>query len=170
MRNISFRPLDKDDLPLLHRWLNEPHMRTFYQKTPLTIESVIEKYTPRIERKVPAHSHIVLADGTAIGKIQCYRAVDYPDFAGEIGVEDGISVDLFIGEPAFLGQGLGKAMLGAYLHLVAFVLFPEETRCYICHEKSNIPALSCSKSAGFEYVRDVVESGERSELLVYKKA
>lgn len=169
MTKISFRPLIKDDLPMLHRWLNEPHMRSFYQRNPISIEDVIKKYTPRIEGKVPTHCHIALTDNVPIGKIQCYRVTDYPIYAKEIGVSDGISVDLFIGEPQFLRQGLGKRMLTAYLDTVAFPQFPAEINCYICHEKSNQGALSCSVAAGFRPIRGVIEEGQQCELLAFER-
>ncbi|MGE0525710.1 MAG: GNAT family N-acetyltransferase [Bdellovibrionales bacterium] len=144
MAEISFRRLNKQDFSLLHRWLNEPHMRSFYQRHPVSLEEVVEKYSPRVDGSVPTHCHIALVDGVPIGKIQCYRVADYPEYGKEIGASDGISVDLFIGEPSFLGRGMGKAMLTSYLETVAFTLFPDEVSCYICHERANAAALACS--------------------------
>jgi len=169
MVELSFKPLSAEDLPLLHGWLNRPHMRPFYQKTPISFEQVVEKYTPRIENKVPTSSHVVFVGERPIGKIQCYKTADYPEYAHEIGVFDGISVDLFIGDPDFLGKGIGKTLLHSYLAQIAFPKFPKEKKCYICHEKNNLAALTCSKSVGFTFLRDVIEGGTECELLVYEK-
>ena len=165
---ISFRLLASEDLPLLHGWLNQPHMRHFYQSSPVSLDEVRKKYTPRIEGREPVHSHVAWADDTPFGKIQCYLNEDYPDYANQIGVKDGVSLDLFIGNPAFLKRGLGKAMLAAYLNTIVPSLFPEENRFYICHEKGNTDALQCSKACGFEFLKDVIEDGKSCELLVRK--
>jgi aminoglycoside 6'-N-acetyltransferase len=165
---MEFQPLTQTDLPLLHTWLNQEHLRAHYQKEPITLEAVVQKYSPRIHGEVPTFCHIAVVNGRPIGKIQCYRVANYPDYAAEIGVSEGISVDLFIGDPFFLGKGFGKAMLRQYLKL-AFAKFPNERHCYICHDVNNKTALSCSKSAGFQWVKNVIEEGAQCELLVFGK-
>jgi aminoglycoside 6'-N-acetyltransferase len=130
---------------------------------------VKEKFLPRIRREAPTFQHVAELDGRPFAKLQCYRNIDYPDYAAEIGVNDGISIDLFIGEPEFLGRGLGKKMLRQYLMDVAFPLHPGERRCFICHEAENAAALACSRSAGFEFLRDVMEAGLPCRLLVFSK-
>ncbi|NJS13383.1 MAG: GNAT family N-acetyltransferase [Sphingopyxis sp.] len=168
--NLTFRPLKNDDLYLLCEWLNMPHMRHFYQKTPIDLDEVEQKFGPRIEGKTPTFDHIVMHSGVAIGKMQSYKIMDYPDFAKDIDVNDGISVDLFIGNPVKIGVGLGKNMLRSYLSQIAFPEFAAEDFCYICHEIDNHAALACSKSVGFKYLKDVVESGNKCKLLVIDKS
>lgn len=167
---INFRPLSKNDLPMLCEWLNQTHMRAFYQLVPISLEQVIHKFTPRVEGAEPTFSHIVLMDGQAFGKIQSYKNINYSDYAAEVGLTEGISIDLFIGDPAYLKKGLGRQMITAYLKSVALSLFPDERHCYICHDKTNLVALNCSKSVGFNHVRDVTENGIPCELLVYDLA
>ncbi len=167
-KKVEFRPLEESDLPLLHRWLNQDHMRAFYQKETISLEAVTKKYTPRIKNEVPTLCHIAMIDGKPFGKIQCYRVADYPKFAQEIGVSDGISVDLFIGEPQFLGKGFGASLLEQYLK-EAFSAFPSESRCYICHEIENVAALGCTKSVGFRSIGAVVEEGVQCELFVMER-
>ncbi len=164
---IDFRPLSKNDFPMLCEWLNQPHMRKFYQPVSISLEQVIHKFTTRVEGIEPTFSHIALMDGQAFGKIQSYKNLSYPDYAAEVGLTDGISIDLFIGDPACLKKGLGQQMMTEYLKSVALSLFPDERHCYICHDKTNLAALNCSKSVGFNHVRDVTENGILCELLVY---
>lgn len=166
---IIFKPLEKTDLPLLHSWLNQPHMRKFYQRKPITQDEVFEKYAPQIGSAVPTRSHIACYEGRPIGKIQSYRNCDYPEYKNVIRVAGGISVDLFIGEPAYLGKGLGRRMLQSYLTDVAFKIFENEKYCYICHEADNQGAIACSKAAGFKFVKNVIEDGKQSKLFKYSK-
>lgn len=65
---------------------------------------------------------------------------------GLIGVDGGISVNLFIGDPAYLRKGLGRAALSGYLKRIAFPFFSTEARAYIAHERLNPAALRFSGS------------------------
>ena len=77
-----------------------------------------------------------------------------------------ISVDLFIGEPTFLHRGFGRAMLRAYLNQVALAHFAAETRAYIAHATANASALRCSQAVGFRPLREFMECGVPTLLLV----
>jgi hypothetical protein len=81
-----------------------------------------------------------------------------------IGVDGGISVDLFIGNPA-LRNGLGRAALSGYLKQIAFPFFSTGARAYIAHESLNTAALRCSRAAGFLPLRGFREDGAEMVLL-----
>lgn len=166
---IAFRPLREEDLPLLCDWLNRPHMRDFYQKTSVLRSEVAQKFGPRIRGEFPTYDHIVSLADKPFGKLQCYRNIDHPGYAKEVNLFEGISVDLFIGEPHMLGRGLGRKMLRAYVVEVAFELYPKECACFICHELTNLRARACSAAAGFHPLRQVIEEGLPSELFVFHR-
>lgn len=166
---IVFKPLQQADLPLLHSWLNQAHLRKFYQQNPISLEDVVKKYTSRIEGTASVHCHVAYFESQPIGKIQCYKNKDYPLHAQEIGVHDGLSIDLFIGEPAFLGKGLGKKMLQSYLTNIVFKIFENEKYCYICHEKENSIAIGCSQACGFIFIKDIIEQGKPSKLFKFSR-
>lgn len=157
---IAFRPLAAADFPLLTGWLAEPHVRRFVQKTPMTLEDVSAKYGPRVRGEQPIICHVAQSDGADFGYLQAYLNRDWPDAAD--GGTEGISVDLYIGEPAFLGRG--RAMLDAYVRSLALPHFAQ-TAAYIAHELANTAALACSKAVGFTPVREFVEEGEAMLLL-----
>lgn len=166
---IAFRPLEREDMPLMHRWLQAPHMRRHYQPQELDLDEVTAKYLPRIEGTVATHCHIALLADAPLGMIQCYRNADFPDYSAEIVLAEGISLDIFIGEAARLGQGLGPRLLRAYIKDIAFKVFPEEARCYICHALDNPAAIRSSEKAGFRFLRDVEEAGKPAKLFVLPK-
>jgi aminoglycoside 6'-N-acetyltransferase len=107
--------------------------------------------------------------GAPFAYLQCYRNVDYPDWAAIIGVNDGISVDLFIGEPAYLRRGFGRLILSEYLHRVAFPHFAGETRACIAHEPANTAALRCSQAVGFRPFHTFLEDGVEMLLLTTER-
>jgi len=166
---ITFEPLRQEHLPLLYEWLNRPHMREYYQKRPISLSEVEEKFSPRIRGEFPTHDHIAIYSGAPFGKLQCYKNIDHPNYANEINLTEGLSIDLFIGEPDMMGRGFGRKMLHDYVVRVAFPLYPDESKCFICHELKNIRARACSVAAGFQPVRQVVEGGTPSELLVFHR-
>ena len=97
--------------------------------------------------------------------LQCYRNVDYPEWTAVIGEPEGVSIDLYIGDPAFLHRGLGRAALGGYLRRVAFARHPGERRAFIGHEPTNTLALCCSEAVGFRRLRPFIEDGIEMVLL-----
>ena len=169
VNGIAFRPLQDADLPMLTAWLAEPHVRRFYQKQPVTLADVTREYGPTIRGEEPSRSHLAIRNGAPFAYLQCYRNVDYPEWCAIIGARDGISVDLFIGDPACLRRGLGQAALGAYLRRVAFPAYPGETRAYIGHELINTAALECSQAVGFRPLRSFLEDGFEMMLLAFDK-
>jgi len=166
---ISYRPLEAGDVPLMADWLNRPHLRRFYQHEPISQAGVAEKYGPRIRGEVPTFSSLALLDGAPLGYLQCYRVADWPEWQKTIGVEQGISIDLFVGEPELIGRGIGRRMLDGYVAQVAFPRFPDEQLCWIGHELENTRARACSASVGFSPVRQYDEDGARYVLLVRQR-
>ena len=164
--SITFRPLDTSDLTRLAAWLMEPHVRRFYQPAPITLAEVTAEYAPMIGNHTPTICHLAVSGGAPFAYVQSYRNLAYPEWAATIAVDDGISVDLFIGDPAFLHRGFGRALLDAYLTQVGFAHFRTETRAYIAHATANTTALRCSKAAGFRPLREFMEDGVPTLLLV----
>ena len=83
-----------------------------------------------------------------------------------IGLREGVSVDLYIGEPAYLHRGLGQSALRDYLSTVVHARFPAEDSACIAHEKINTSALRCSQAVGFRPLRTFREEGLEMILLV----
>ena len=76
------------------------------------------------------------------------------------------ALDLFIGEPEYLGKGIGKEMLKKYVHGVIVDTYPHKDSVYICQDINNEAALATSMSAGFKFVRNLLEEGRDSLLLM----
>lgn len=165
---ITFRPLAAADFPMLTRWLAQPHVRRFAQKTPMSLQDVTAKYGPRVRGEQPLVCHIACDDDVPFGYLQAYRNRDWPDYAQVMGHDDGVSLDLHIGEPAFVGKGLGRAMLGGYVGEIALPHYVE-SRAYIAHDLDNAAAMACSKSVGFKPLAQFIEDGEVKQLLRFER-
>ena len=60
---LLFRPLTQADLPLLHEWLNRPHVAEWWSPMP-TLAEVEEEFGPLLGHQSPTRPYIVLGDGT----------------------------------------------------------------------------------------------------------
>jgi aminoglycoside 6'-N-acetyltransferase len=170
LHEIAFRRLAASDYPMFTAWLNEPHVRRFYQKQPATIAAVADEYGPAVRGEEPTICHLALADGAPYAYLQSYRNADYPEWVDIVGVQDGFCVDLFIGDPAWLGRGFGQLALREYVRRVAFPHHAGETRAYIGHALDNSRALKCSQAVGFRPLRQFVEDGVETMLLAVDRS
>ncbi len=99
------------DLELLCAWLNAPHVRRWYGHGS-SYEEVVEKYVPRIEGRSAIASFLILYAGTPVGYIQTYMITDYPEYARDVGADEGTAgLDVFIGGPQYMHRGLGAHVL-----------------------------------------------------------
>jgi RimJ/RimL family protein N-acetyltransferase len=164
---FHFRPMKLDDLPLMHRWVNAPHVREWWDALP-TIEAVVAEYAPRILGKEPTRSFVVEAGSRPIGYTQSYRIADYQNYAQHLGCDEcAAGVDLFVGEAEFLGQGSGSAFLREFLRTVVFAdQWP--TECLVGPEIENHRAIRSYQKAGFRYWKSVQIPCERAPEYVMK--
>jgi hypothetical protein len=72
--DVHFRRLHDDDLPLLHRWLNEPGVVRWWEGDDVTWEAVLRDYDSAATD--PAEFWIATVGSEDIGWIQCYATMD----------------------------------------------------------------------------------------------
>lgn len=160
-KNISFRKLLVEDLPLMQKWLSQPHVHQWYDKDKEnTLEEVTKRYSPKIHEEKPTDCYIVLYEEFPIGYMQTYKVNDWPEFGEYVGYDNHTaSVDLFIGEESFIGKGLGSLMLKKFLNEIVFVN-PDITTCIIGPEPANERGIKAYEKAGFTYVKTVQVGNE----------
>ena len=74
-----FRPLAADDIPLLHRWLNNPLVAEWYglgvENIPFpALEQVETNYLPRVRGEKPTYCYIMCLGEREFGYVQTYRS------------------------------------------------------------------------------------------------
>ena len=90
---ISFRPLTRDDLPLVHEWHQRPHVVRWWTARK-TFEEVEEHYLPTIEGIEPTEHYLALLDGEPLGMIQTYLVSDYPEWEAIVHAGPGVAQEL----------------------------------------------------------------------------
>lgn len=153
---VDFSPLALAHLPLLHGWLQRPHVREFWDDGDRTPQQVRAHYFAS-EREVL--SFIIRLDGQEAGYIQAYPVTlgsDYAPWRREMGETWGI--DLFIGEAKWLGQGHAAPIIRAFLTQLRR-LRPELARVLIDPAAHNERARRAYAKAGFDDWAQLPEKG-----------
>ena len=116
--NPTFRPLKRLDFALLSSWLGAPHVFQRWQENP-DPAAVEAKYGPCVEGTEPTEVFVVDFDGEPVGMIQRYRIADYPEWVASLAPTgapaDAAGIDYLIGDPDRIGQGIGSAMISAFV-------------------------------------------------------
>lgn len=112
---ITLRPMTTGDLPDVVRWRTAAHVRRWWagdgEPTP---EAVTALYLPRITGVEPTRMWVWEVNGRSVGFVQDYALADYPDYALLTPDSSALGVDYLIGEPEWVGRGLGTRCLWAW--------------------------------------------------------
>jgi RimJ/RimL family protein N-acetyltransferase len=164
---VAVRRLHAADLPRLHRWMNEPHLFPYYMRAATSLHDVTNKFTPRLAADHPTKCLIASADGTPFGYAQWYLNRSYPDYGiATLGRPDGVSIDYFIGDPTFLGRGLGARMLVALVDGAAPGLDAPDRIFHIGHDIQNAAAMACTSRARFTDAGRFIDGGKACRLFI----
>jgi len=89
--------------------------------------------------------------------IQTYLVSDYPDYAALIEEGEGTAgLDLFIGDEAQTGRGLGTEMIRRFVEEIVFAR-PETIACTADPDLENTASVRAFEKAGFRAVREFVD-------------
>lgn len=149
---ISFRRLNQSHFCLLTKWLEEPHVKAWWDTDiTYTEDSVNKKYSSyakgyKIEnnQKKKIDAFIIYANEQPIGYIQAYNIQDFP--IAKLANESLLGFDIFIGEKNYLGKSIGSKSLK---------LFFDEFYQHSCEsifvetDSKNIAAIKAYEKAGF---------------------
>ncbi len=148
---VGFRPLAEADLPLVHRWQHQPHVRRWWGDPEPTFEAMAEEYRPRIQGTDPVRMVLILVGGEPVGWIAWYRVAEVDDYAAGHDVPPGtVALDLAIGDPALVGGGLGRRVIRDFVDQVFAAAAPDAPEAWIDPNPDNGRAVAAYRAAGFE--------------------
>lgn len=161
---LGFRPMGCEDLPLLYRWLERPHVKRWYRDHG-DYDDVVAHYGPALDGRDPTDHYIVELDGRPIGMLRTYLVADDPDYAEQIGIDDVTTagVDILIGVEQLTGQGLGTKILERFVHDVVFER-AEIVGCVADPDSANYASLRAFEKAGFRALRTFKEDPGDGEV------
>ena len=148
-RMIVLRAMGRGDLPDVARWRAAEHVRRWWAADgEPTLENVTAHYGPDIDGVSPTRMWVVEVNGRSAGFCQDYRISDYPDFAVLTPDPGAVGVDYAIGEPHLLGQGIGTAMLWAWM-LSARRRYPDVKTYFAAPDHRNVASIRVLEKVGF---------------------
>jgi RimJ/RimL family protein N-acetyltransferase len=151
LHSYYFRPFVSDDLPLMRRWLEMPHMRAWWGDPDAELGYIRDM----IEGRDTTQPFIFSVDGKPTGYIQYWFIghhqnetwiADHPWLA-EL-PSDAVGVDLSIGEPHLLSQGIGSGALSNF----AEFLIEDHPTIIIDPDPANKRAVRAYEKAGFRAI------------------
>ena len=155
---IKFRLMTEQDLNLFFGWLQDPLLvEIWLMNRPMKYEEVVQKYLPRIEGKTPITCFIITVEGNPIGFIQSYLWRNFPEESSLMTPEERNSAtfDMFIGESALRGRGLGTRIVSKFLDDILFKKYQVDL-CIGLTLTTNPRAIRTLEKAGFKRSRTQV--------------
>jgi aminoglycoside 6'-N-acetyltransferase-1b/aminoglycoside 6'-N-acetyltransferase-2 len=142
--------MTEHDLPMLHEWLNRPHIVEWWggEEERPTLDEVIEHYRPRVLAQESVTPYIAMLGAEPIGYAQSYVALGSGDGWWEDETDPGVrGIDQSLANPHQLNKGLGTMLVRA---LVARLFSdPTVTKIQTDPAPNNLRAIRCYEKAGF---------------------
>lgn len=163
---IGFRPVGAADLPMLERWMRQPHWREWWGDSDEEIRFVQDM----VEGRDTTRPFIFTLDGEDVGYIQYWFIGHHQNetwLADNpwLGVlpPDTIGVDLSIGPADLLSKGIGTAALDAFVAMLRATGF---SQIIIDPDPANLRAVRAYEKAGFRTIPDLL--GRSGESLIMR--
>lgn len=138
---ITFEPVTADHFPLLRRWIAAPHVAAWWGEVEEEM-ALIAGHLASDEVRM----FVFALTGEKAGFIQAYRAADWPGHGFDQEAPGTMGIDLFIGEAALLGRGIGVAVIEAF----CAHLFDEGAPAIVIDpDPANARAVRAYEKAGF---------------------
>jgi aminoglycoside 6'-N-acetyltransferase len=156
----EFRPMSANDLPLVKRWLEMPHVIEWWGEPDEQFDLVSGDLTH------PAMDQYIVATGEReFAYIQCYRMTEWNTGFGPQ-PDDTRGIDQMIGEPDMIERGHGSAFIRAFIEDLLAAGVP---RVVTDPDPTNARAIRCYEKAGFARDR-LVDTPDGIALLMFRNA
>ena len=150
---FDFRPLTRADLPLLHDWLNRPHVAEWWDEQ-RDLEYVRETFGADLDSPV-IRMFLACVNGEPLGYIQVYRVMGAdPEWWRDETDPGARGIDQFLANAEQLGQGLGTRMVRQFL--ATLFADPEVTQVQTDPSPANQRAIRAYEKAGFRREAEVL--------------
>lgn len=156
MQSVTLRLMVEEDIPMLHDWLNRPHIAAWWggEAARPSLEETRGQYLPRLMAEERVTPYIAMLGPTPIGYAQSYVALGSGGGWWEEETDPGVrGIDQSLADPQLLGQGLGTRLVAALVDLL--FADPAVTRIQTDPAPDNLRAIRCYEKAGFRQVRTI---------------
>lgn len=139
--HFNFIPAQMSQKPLIHQWLDQPHIKKWIHGTGL------QNSLTGLERFFQGKSKATYWIGYD-------KEIPFAFFITEPKGKDSITLDLFICHLNYLGKGIAASMIKAFL----ITQFPNIKRVFIDPEVANKRAIHVYQKVGFKITGEFIAS------------
>jgi RimJ/RimL family protein N-acetyltransferase len=146
---VAFRPLTRADLGSVVTWQAQPYVARWWQDEARDLSSAERHYGPALDGEDPTRLWVLELNGRSVGMVQDYRVGDHPEWALLTAKPDAVGFDYLIGDPSWVGRGIGTRMLWTYLRDVVRPHYPAVTELFASPDHRNAASLRVLDKLGF---------------------
>ena len=166
-QTIAFRPVNlEQDLPLIHTWMNQPHVIPFWN-----LGLPIDEMQKHLKRAIADSHHtlyIGMLNGTPMSYWESYWAADDIVAQHYVAHPADQGIHLLIGEPEFLGKGYALPLLQA---MTQFQFQHSETQKIVAEpDIRNQKMIRVFERCGFAFQQEITLPDKTSALLFCDRA
>ncbi|MFL6134494.1 MAG: GNAT family N-acetyltransferase [Nocardioidaceae bacterium] len=147
---IGFRPLSRADFADVVAWQRQPHVARWWQDGTTDIAAAEAHYGPALDGTDPTRMWVAELNGRSVGLLQDYAIRDHPDWALLTARPDAIGFDYLLGDPAWVGRGVGTRLLWTFLRDVVRPHYPHAAEYFAAPDHRNAASLRVLDKLGFE--------------------
>jgi aminoglycoside 6'-N-acetyltransferase len=147
---VGFRPMTRADFPSVVSWQAQPHVARWWDEEAADVAGAEEHYGPALDGGDPTRLWVVEVNGRSVGMVQDYRIGDHPEYALLTARPDAVGMDYLIGEPGWVGGGVGTRVLWSFLRDVLRPHYPTVTTVFAAPDHRNVASLRMLDKLGFE--------------------
>lgn len=156
---LALVALTEADLPLLRRWLHQPHLARVWNPPDKGIAEIASHISC-----VHVAPYLIVENGRPSGYLQTYHANPDEFWAAHDLPRETYGLDLFVGPAELVGSGLGtRAVRLAARHLAAL---PDAARLHIDPDPGNAAAIRTYEKAGFRRAGEIVTPDGRCLYMI----
>jgi RimJ/RimL family protein N-acetyltransferase len=148
---ITFRPITPEDIPLLHKWRNTPHISQWWEPHNPSYSTAHDEYMAYMRPDFSVDAFISQINGADVGYIQKWAVRGFPDYKPYVKLDnETVGIDVFIGDTAYLYKGWGGQIIKAF---ICGYVFNEDTvpECIIDPVPDNTAAIRAYEKVGFKH-------------------
>jgi RimJ/RimL family protein N-acetyltransferase len=164
--DIQFKSLTEENLRLIEGWMKLPHVKEVWDSG-VEWDLVHEKHSLRMGSDL-VKQFILYVDGKPIGYFQYYWAAKVGDGWWQGFDQSTVGIDMYLGERGYLGKGIGKASIRAFLEMIFSM--PEAEQVIADPSPTNLRIQKLLQEIGFEDRGPIITpDGEARLFLIHKK-
>ncbi len=156
---FQFKPLIKNQLPLLFEWLSLPHISAWWRESK-DYEVFAKKYKNSIAID-DVSPYLIYHDDKSIGYISWYNAAMCP-IRTEKFPDPTYGIDLFIADTDYVGKGYGSKIIKQFIDEIIMPMKPKNI--IVDPEITNERSIHVFEKAGFKKTK-IVQSIDGSEMV-----